>query len=282
MHAHLSLLGGPMKSYLNLGCGERYHPAWTNIDIVPHSPQVLQHDLRRGIPFPASSCDVVYHSAFLEHMRHSDALEFLRECNRVLKPGGVIRVGVPDLERICRLYLKKLHDALEGDQAAMQDYEWIMLELYDQAVRERGGGAMLPYLQRQPLGNETFVLERIGEEARQIIKNCQRLSNPSFGRGFIKRSLRALLSVLIGRQRVRAFEIGRFRLAGEVHHWMYDRFSLSRFLVCAGFSEPCAQPATSSRIPNWTSFNLDTLPDGTVVKPDLFFMEAVKPEPGEG
>ena len=87
--------------YLNLGCGSRYHPDWINIDIVPHGPEVIQHDLSRGIPLPDASCDVVYHTAVLEHMRRSDAAAFLAECYRVLKPGGIVRVGVPDLERIC-------------------------------------------------------------------------------------------------------------------------------------------------------------------------------------
>jgi hypothetical protein len=58
---------------------------------------------------------------------------------------------------------------------------------------------------------------------------------------------------------------------------MYDRHSLARLLRTTGFRDPQLQDANTSRIPNWTSFHLDTLPDGQVIKPDLFFMEAIKP-----
>jgi hypothetical protein len=76
----------------------------------------------------------------------------------------------------------------------------------------------------------------------------------------------------------RALQIGRFRLAGEVHHWVYDRYSLARLLVQTGFQNPQFQDANTSQIPNWTSFHLDTLSDGQAIKPDLFFMEAIKPK----
>ena len=58
---------------------------------------------------------------------------------------------------------------------------------------------------------------------------------------------------------------------------MYDRYSLARLLRITGFRDPQWKDASTSLIPNWTSFHLDTLPDGQVVKPDLFFMEAIKP-----
>lgn len=286
-----------VKSYLNLGCGSRYHPDWINIDIAPEGAGIIQHDLSRGIPLPDASCDVVYHTAVLEHIRRADALAFLRECNRVLKPGGIIRVGVPDLEKICQIYLLKLQAALNDDEAAAHDYDWIMLELFDQTVREKSGGGMSDYLQQNPLPNEAFVYERIGEEGRLLLKTLQgkddrvtRSAHASAAKSGIFRVLwrqlrvfpdavkRRLLWRLLGADGMRALKIGRFRLAGEVHQWMYDRYSLSRLLFAAEFCDPIKQSATSSRIPNWTSFHLDTLPDGSMIKPDLFFMEAIKPE----
>lgn len=280
-----------LTTYLNLGCGSRYHPDWINIDISPQGPEVMQHDLSRGIPLPDASCDVVYHTAVLEHMRRSDAAAFLVECHRVLKPGGILRVGVPDLEKICQLYLSRLAVALDGDEAAVHDYDWIMLELYDQTVREKSGGGMLDYLRQNPLPNETFVYERIGEEGRQLVKALQGQDSPSRRslQAFLSRLRRGLRSLpgvakrripqwLLGADAKRALEIGRFRLAGEVHQWMYDRYSLARLLSLTGFRDPQLQDAKTSRIPNWTNFNLDTLPDGQVIKPDLLFMEAIKPE----
>jgi len=279
-------------TYLNLGCGGRFHPDWINIDIAPEVPEIIQHDLSRGIPLPDASCDVVYHAAVLEHLRLADAVAFMAECHRVLKPGGILRVGVPDLEKLCQLYLSRLAAVLNGDEAATYDYDWIMLELYDQTVREKGGGGMLDYLRQDPLPNESFVYERIGEEGSLLVRALRQHDNhhESPFRAFLsrlRRGLRFLQSLpveaklripklLLGATNRRALEIGRFRLAGEVHQWMYDRYSLARLLRQTGFRDPQVQDANTSQIANWKSFHLDTLPNGQVIKPDLFFMEAIK------
>jgi hypothetical protein len=41
--------------YLNLGCGDYYHPDWTNVDIISTGEGVIAHDLTQGIPFPDAS-----------------------------------------------------------------------------------------------------------------------------------------------------------------------------------------------------------------------------------
>lgn len=258
---------------VNLGCGSRHHPDWINIDIAARNPQVIAHDLSRGIPLADASCDIVYHSHVLEHIRRDDALPFLRECFRVLQPGGILRVVTPDLERICRLYLEKLNAAANGDTAAASDYDWMMLELYDQTVREKPGGHMLDHLRQQPLPNESFVFERIGGEGRELVSALKKSAGP----GTRPRKLRErLLRLFFGEKFARAARIGRYRLTGEVHQWLYDRFSLARLLRGAGFHNPVSRAAHESAIPHWPSFNLDTQPDGSVFKPDSIFMEATK------
>ncbi|MDX6559895.1 MAG: hypothetical protein QOF72_2944 [Blastocatellia bacterium] len=278
--------------YVNLGCGSRYHPAWINYDISASGPEIIAHDLRYGIPLPGGNCDVVYHSHVLEHLRRAEALRFMRECFRVLKPGGILRVAVPDLEQICLRYLEKLESVLAHQANSVDDYDWMMLELYDQTVREQPGGEMRAFLGHRPLRNESFVYERIGEEARTIIDHKEQKSLPAkrdWARleNALRYRIRSLLDSLAkqaltltrGEQSRRALEIGTFRLAGEVHQWMYDRFSLSRLMTVVGFKDPVQKSATESQIAGWASFNLDTLADGTVVKPDSLFMEAVKPCP---
>jgi len=282
---------------INLGCGSRFHPDWMNADIAPRAPSVIQCDLSRRFPFPNGDFDVVYHSNVLEHIRRDDAPAFMCECFRVLKPGGILRVAVPDLERICRLYLEKLQQATAGDAASEHDHEWMLLEMYDQTVREKGGGAMLDFLRQNPLPNESFVLERIGQEGRELIAALRNAPSqeqqaqttpPSRKRTPLKEIIRRprTLFEILGRKLLnknpgaewqRALDIGRFRLAGEVHQWMYDRFSLARLMLAAGFREPALRSPVDSAIPDWAKFNLDTLPDGSVVKPDSFFMEATKP-----
>lgn len=271
---------------LNLGCGHRIHPAWVNADLAIGVPGVITIDVSKGLPFPARHFDVVYHSAMLEHLRREDVPGFLRECHRVLKPGGILRVAVPDLEAICRLYLKSLDDAAAGDPAAVANHEWMTIELLDQAVRERSGGMMVEFLRKNSLPNESFVLERIGEEGRELIR-ILRTPAPSHSPAGVSAPRRwwrrcreglrrRILQRMLGSDGARALAIGRFRLSGEVHQWMYDRVSLTRLLGTAGFANPCQRSARESGIPGWAHYNLDTLPDGTVVKPDLLFMEATR------
>jgi len=265
------------KQYVNLGCGTRYDPNWINFDIVPAGPQVRPHDLTRGIPLPSGSCQVVYHSHVLEHIRRAEVKSFLRECLRVLKPGGILRVAVPDLERICRLYLEKLEGALKGDQRAARDYEWIMLEMYDQVVREQWRSEMWLYLNRDSLSNEQFVRDRIGNFRDNDPPAHAALVRPSLLRRLLRTSARQIIDSLHWFKPARALRIGYFRMSGEVHQWMYDRHSLAKLLLDIGFANPLQQTAASSQIPNWKSFHLDTAPDGSSYKPDSLYMEAMKP-----
>jgi len=274
----------------NLGCGNRFHPDWINIDIAPNDPRVIAHDLSAGVPLESASCDVVYHSHVLEHLRGGDAVSFMRECLRVLMPGGILRVATPDLERIARLYLGSLEKAVAGDSG---DYDWIILEMYDQTVREESGGQMREYLRRNPLPAEAFVLARIGQEGREIVQVLRRhpdtpaaAAPPLEARlaDALRHPIRAIrqkmLQPLLGSHDRRALRIGRFRLAGEVHQWMYDRYSLAKLMTEVGFENPLPQTATSSLIAGWSAFNLDTQSDGTVIKPDSMYMEAIRPLAG--
>lgn len=53
-------------AYTDSGCSFRHDPERISIVIVAHGPDVIEHDLSRGIPLPDASCDVVYHSAALD------------------------------------------------------------------------------------------------------------------------------------------------------------------------------------------------------------------------
>ena len=273
--------------YLNLGCGSRFHPDFVNVDVVSSSRYVKAHDLTEGIPFSDLSFDAVYHSHLLEHFRKERALKFLKECNRVLKVKGIIRIAVPDLEQIVRTYLQALDNVLDHRSEWRANYEWMMLELYDQAVRERPGGAMLEYLKQNPLPNEGFIYQRIGYEAARIIDTLRSQSRKAGrrkrSRNFLasirhlpERLRASCLRILLDHDEYRAFETARFRLRGEIHYWMYDRYSLAHVLTEAGFRNPRPMTANESQIPRWPQYLLDADSDGVVYKPDSLFMEAVK------
>lgn len=57
----------------------------------------IHHNLEYGVPLPDGSADYVFASHFLEHLSRRDGEHLVREAARVLRPGGVIRIAVPDL-----------------------------------------------------------------------------------------------------------------------------------------------------------------------------------------
>lgn len=191
---------------LNLGCGQRFHPDWTNIDKVAR-PGVRVHDLSQRMPFTAEEFDVVYLSHVLEHFSKTEGIDLLRECNRVCRRGGVIRIVVPDLEQIIRLYLLFLESAISNDSDSMKNYDWMMLELYDQAVRERSGGTMLDYLSQNPLLNEQFIIEnwrrRTGNSKSDSVprfrrhKQCAFIRSPHVLAQFSGGEITAILAPLV-------------------------------------------------------------------------------------
>src|SRR5262245_50887840 len=77
---------------LNLGCGPDIKPGYVNIDLGEKAD--LRLDLRELFPISSNSCSIVQSEHFLEHLSYpEDAMRFLSECFRVLRPGGVFRVG---------------------------------------------------------------------------------------------------------------------------------------------------------------------------------------------
>jgi SAM-dependent methyltransferase len=266
--------------YLNLGCGSRFHPDWVNLDLRPASPAVQQWDLHKDLPFPDASFEVVYHSHVLEHFSQPNALRFLEQCRRVLRPGGLLRVVVPDLEKIVELYRQALNTALDGQQDARIAYDWAMIEMYDQTVREFSGGEMVRFVQTLPPSQRSFIRARLGGELDRMLPSDGQPSAAPASRnlsavadGIRRRCLRLLLGV----EGLAAYDQGKFRDCGEVHKWMYDRYSLARALESAGFREIRQCGPAESRIANWSAFQLDTEPDGSTYKPDSLFMEAVRP-----
>ncbi len=270
---------------LNVGCGVTYHREWVNIDLVSHSPAVIAHDLSTGLPFADASFGACYSSHVLEHLRKEEADFFLREQKRVLKPNGILRIVVPDLEAICRIYLRSLDELVAGDRAREFAYDFSLLELYDQTTRERSGGDLLqlwtdPNLSREQLG---YIIERHGREAELAIEALRNGGNgspaqPSLRERFTRGRRRAAelaVRLLLGRGSVRALREGLFRNSGEIHRIMYDRFSLQRLLVSHGFAEIRRCEANESRIPDFNRYELDFV-NGAVRKPDSLFMEARK------
>lgn len=282
-----------MIKALNLGCGQRFNLSWTNLNFNSTHPSVIAHDLNQGIPFPDNTFDLVYHSHVLEHFPKSEAEPFIKECYRVLCPQGILRVAVPDLEQIAKLYLHSLERASNGFEEWEQNYQWMLLEMYDQTVRNKPGGEMKIFLSRKEISNQEFVIKRCGSEITNIILSAQKQidSQKPLSENWIAKLIKhfyrllrysdyrhqLILKAILSQKELEFLKIGRFRQSGEVHQWMYDRFSLQRLLKQCGFVDVLQRTATESYVPNWSSFNLDTEPDGSIYKPDSIFMEGIKP-----
>jgi len=89
---------------LNIGAGVKRKPGWVNVDLHPAAD--VKTDGRRRLPFRNHSASIVYSEHFFEHLEYpEEAMTFLSESFRVLAPGGLFSVGVPDTELCLRAYL---------------------------------------------------------------------------------------------------------------------------------------------------------------------------------
>ena len=275
---------------LNIGCGQRFCPDWTNIDYVGRDG-VLAHDLLKGLPFPDESFDVVYHSHVLEHISKPDAVSFIRECYRVLKPNGTLRVVIPDLELLVRNYLGKLEEVRLGSEKEYVNYEWTVIHLLDQLVRANSGGEMARFLSERNDLDLEFIIDTCGDEVAEIAREsrAKKIKTPLKNNGSattkkksrIKGIIRQTLKVICNKyKKVQCSDEDEFdkqvafRRTGEVHQWMYDEISLKKLLLDCGFINILLTSATESSIENWSSFNLDTSKDGSIFHTDSLFMEA--------
>ena len=277
---------------LNIGCGRVFHEDWINLDVAPADASVVQLDASKGLPFKDGTVDVCYSSHVLEHIAAHEAGLFLSECARALKPGGVVRIVVPDLEMIVREYSLLLHKLNEGDDSRSDDYDWIMLELFDQVEREKSGGEMAQYLLRPDLPNREFIRARIGAEAESYWKpgmneaatvaNVESIwrkllaKSPSHVMKKLRERLaKSMVRLIAGESAADAFQVGLFRASGEIHRWMYDRYSLARLLKQAGFVDVVVCDAETSRISNFAHYGLDSV-EGRIRKADSLFVEGIR------
>lgn len=264
---------------INLACGGKLcrEAGWINADHNPSAPDVWHLDLLAPLPFSDKTFDVVYHSQFIEHLPFELALAFMKECYRILKPKGVLRVVTPDLRNQALEYLRTLDALLASptDENTRLRYEWIRLEMLDQLTRHSSGGDMVGFLRCSGRGIQDYLWERMGRSGKNLIP----LPKEAGSRKSLKDRLRDLRDggrSLRGLMTPRALRVGRFRLSGESHLCMYDEYYLSALLAQSGFQDIAKVGALDSRIPDWNRTLLDCdeqgYPDGGV----SLFMEALR------
>ncbi|HUC31461.1 MAG TPA: methyltransferase domain-containing protein [Candidatus Paceibacterota bacterium] len=259
---------------VNIGCGHHYHSDWINLDLY-RSKFVTYHDIKNKLPFPANDVDVVYDSHLLEHITKKEAKRFIDDCYRILKPGGIMRVAIPDMEMICREYLSNLDKGFDrGDQKAILNYMWNKIELFDQVIRRKNGGEMLDTIKKGEF-NEDYVRSRNGEELEPMLD----LRNNKGRRISFKEKMSDFLRK---ENQLSRFAAGFIKKAdpqrsGEAHRWMYDKLDLKILLESVGFRDFTIVKYDESRIPRWDIYALDKAHGGNYPrKPDSLFVEVSK------
>lgn len=141
--------GQPIR--LDIGAGDLDRPGWVTLDITDNCD--LFWDLRNGIPFPSNSIEMVYSSHLFEHMDYPSGQALLAEVRRVLVPGGVVSVCVPN----ARLYI----DAYLGVRNLSLDHDF-----WEPALHGRSGIHLLNYIaymgdEHKCLFDQESLLERL-------------------------------------------------------------------------------------------------------------------------
>jgi len=284
---------------VNLACGRTYvrDGGWVNLDYSPANADIVQADLLGSLPFSSGSAALVYCSHFLEHIPRTRVAGFLSECWRILSPGGVIRLVLPDLEEMCQEYLAQRK---AGDH---EKADFVVVEMIDQAVRLRSGGELGALYHRYAADPShhgemiDYVRARNGEQLRPGVGPDHDVGNGPRGPTQADPRTRLLSRLVQLPERVRrragnawfrwllrqlppAFREQNISLAsvGERHHWLWDLHQLSQALRAAGFETVERCGCATSRIPNFPFYPLDIDDDGRPRKgAESMYVEASKP-----
>ena len=265
---------------LNFGCGARFSGSRVNI-FHTDNQSVLRANLLAGFPFPDGHFDAAYSSHVLEHFSRESGRFLMKEAHRVLKHGGVLRIVVPDLEGSVREYLRVLSLADGSEKKTL--YAWAIIELLDQMVRTKPSGEMGPYMDTVFGGTNEAMISYIKSRTQNApwkkpsaAALWSKLRNISWDKlrtkftylyldavaALIPKSLRDTIVVRTG--------------IGERHLWMYDEYSLKALFEEVGFSHIRRLPYNDSGIPSFSSYELDSMEDGTPYKNNSLYMEGIK------
>jgi len=111
---------------LHLGCGDRFIRGFVHVDARPLPHVDVVTPLDRLPMFPDHSASLVYASHVLEHFPRYETASVLAEWRRVLEPGGVLRLAVPDFEKLIHVYeiTSRNLDAVLGPLVGRQDHPY--------------------------------------------------------------------------------------------------------------------------------------------------------------
>ena len=104
---------------MDLGCGRNCHPELINLDYLWHPEVDVCWDIQTGIPFPDGKLKGIFTEHCLEHFPIAKAFYLLKECRRILRPGGILRIVVPD----AGMYLERYYERSRKKSAELFPFE---------------------------------------------------------------------------------------------------------------------------------------------------------------
>lgn len=153
----------PPGHKFNLGCGPVQPEGWINVDAsnraklasrlwpldralvrlgvlakTEFGPQVKVHDLRKPLPYPDGAAACIYAGELWEHFEYADAVRLTRECLRLLAPGGVLRICVPDGAAFWARYLILCEEEMaraRGARSAQRLHQHVEIYFKDISTR---------------------------------------------------------------------------------------------------------------------------------------------------
>ncbi len=136
---------------LQLGAGPNALDGWLNTDIAPSRRDIAYLDATRPFPLEDETFDYVFSEHQIEHIEARHALPMLRECFRVLKPGGRLRIATPDLAVVIGLY----------DEESSERYLDYVIALTRGVADSGRGRAAIDALTATPATKRAFVINEV-------------------------------------------------------------------------------------------------------------------------
>ena len=256
---------------------------------VPQPPikNVYYVDLsKQTLDFSNDTFDAINAYHVLEHLTPHEGQRVTAEIFRVLKPNGIFRVSTPDLQSICREYLRQLGIASENPTLQnIQRYQWSVMRIFEQMVREKSGGMMMDSLRAGNYDRE-YLDQTFGDCFRPFIESAQQTPIVLESRTFRRRLTRLTPRVVyLGlRRRYREYRTGgQFHpsVSKERDRWMYDVVSLTLLMRNAGFVQIQQQDFKHSDIEEWSRYDLDRSNVADRAIDSSVYVEGRKPDSSE-
>lgn len=95
---------GNKQPKLQIGCGNNAVDGWLNTDINPINQSIAFLDARKEFPFKDNTFSYIYSEHIFEHLKFSESCNMISECFRTLKPNGIIRLAIPHVDFLFKLY----------------------------------------------------------------------------------------------------------------------------------------------------------------------------------